>query len=95
MLTELGEIQPEAILLSSDSCDEERGTAELDTLRALNVLCPQAPILTVVEPMRDALGTLSPPIDARPRRQAPLVHNRVEELLRANLGIPCVRASLT
>ena len=95
MLTELGEIQPEAILLSSDSCDEKRGTAELDTLRALNVLCPQAPILTVVEPMRDALGTLSPPIDARPRHQAPLVHNRVEELLRANLGIPCVRASLT
>lgn len=25
MLTELGEIQPEAILLSSDSCDEKRG----------------------------------------------------------------------
>jgi hypothetical protein len=81
--------------LVRDSCDEKRGTAELDTLRALNVLCPQAPILTVVEPMRDALGTLSPPIDARPRHQAPLVHNRVEELLRANLGIPCVRASLT
>ena len=48
MLTELREIQPEAILLSSDSCEEKRGTAELDTLRALNVLCPQAPILTVV-----------------------------------------------
>ena len=95
MLTELREIQPEAILLSSDSCEEKRGTAELDTLRALNVLCPQAPILTVVEPMPDASCTLSPPVDARPSHQAPRGHNRVEELLRANLGIPCVRASLT
>ena len=95
MLTELGEIQPEAILLSSDSCEKERILAEFDTLQALNVLCPQAPVLTVAEPMPAASSTLSPPVDARPSHHAPLVHNRVEELLRANLGIPCVRASLT
>ena len=95
MLTELGEIQPETILLSADPCDEERGTAEFDTLRALNVLCPQAPVLTVAEPLRDASGALSPPIDARASRPTPPAHNRVEELLRATLSIPCVRASLT
>ncbi len=95
MLTELGEIQPEAILLSSDSCDEKRGTAEFDTLGALNVLCPHAPVLTVAERMRDASDALSTPIDARASGEIPPVHNRVEELLRATFGIPCVRAALT
>ena len=95
MLTELREIQPEAILLSSDSCEEEREAAELDTLRALNILCPQAPVWTVAEPTRDPSVALSPPIAARASRLTPPVHHRVEELLRATLGIPCVRASLT
>ena len=95
MLAELGEIQPEAILLSSDSCEEEREAAEPETLRALNLLCPQAPVLTVAEPTRDPSGALSPPIDARASHQTPAGNHRVEELLRATLGIPCVRASLT
>ncbi|MBL8070189.1 MAG: hypothetical protein JNM35_03740 [Nitrospira sp.] len=95
MLTDLVEIQPEAILLSSDSCEEEREAAESDTLRALNILCPQAPVLTVAEPTRNQPGALSPPIDAHASPQTPPVHHRVEELLRATLGIPCVPASLT
>lgn len=95
MLTELREIQPEAILLSSDSCDEQQGTAAFDTLRALNDLCPQASVLTVVEPVRDTVVALSPPQDARQGRPTPLAHHRVEELLRAQLGIPCIHASLT
>ena len=95
MLTDLREIQPEAILLSSDSCDEQQRTAEFDTLRALNALCPQTPVLTVVEPVRDAVVALSPPQDARQSRPAPLAHHRVEELLRAQLGIPCIQTSLT
>lgn len=94
MLAELGEIQPEAILLSPDSCDEERGTAEFDTLRAINVLCPQAPVLTLAEPRHEVSAPLSPPIDSLQSRPTPLAQNRVEELLRAKLGIPCVRASL-
>ncbi len=93
-LTELREIQPDAILLSSDSRDEQQGTAEFDTLRALNDLCPQASVLTVVEPVRDAVVGLSPQ-NARQGRPTPLADHRVQELLRAQLGIPCIHASLT
>ena len=95
MLTELREIQPEAILLSVDSGDEQERIAELDSLRALNDLWPQTPVLTVVEPVGDAAVALSPPQDARQSLPTPLAHHRVEELLRAQLGIPCIYASLT
>ncbi|MDR4479201.1 MAG: hypothetical protein R3B37_05560 [Nitrospira sp.] len=95
MLTEIGDIQPEAILLRSGSCNEERRTAQSDTLRALHIIYPEAPVLTVAEQLRDAPDALSTPIDARASRETSPVHHRVEELLRATLNIPCVRASLT
>jgi len=95
MLTELREIQPEAILLSVDSGDEQERIAELDSLRALNDLWPQTPVLTVVEPVGDAAVALSPPQHARKSLLTPLAHHRVEELLRAQLDISCIYASLT
>lgn len=91
MLAELREIQPEAILFRPDSREEDGETLKGDTLRAVNTICPQASVLTLVPPLQDPSVTLSPPRDSSHMPATPFAQNRVQELLRTSLGIPCIR----
>ena len=50
MLADIGEMQPGAILLSADPCDEERGSDGDATLQVVRTLCPQAPVITLTKP---------------------------------------------
>lgn len=92
ILAQLGEIQPEIILLSQDLPGGRLPTAGIDTLRAVNTLCPQAPVLTLSRPMPgNTTGTLcSSEIPTAPPPPA-LQQHCVEDVLRARLGIPCMR----
>ncbi|GAB1723555.1 MAG: hypothetical protein GDA65_08915 [Nitrospira sp. CR1.1] len=91
-LAQLGEIQPEAILLSQDSRDSRRDTLGVDALRTVTALCPQAPVLALTHPQPRTMSRISQSIDTLPAGSTnpPLEHS-VEEVLLATLGIPCVR----
>ncbi|MCW5798568.1 MAG: hypothetical protein KIT40_08710 [Nitrospira sp.] len=91
-LAQLGEIQPEAILLSHESGGSHRDTPGIDALRTINALCPQAPVLALTQPLHQALNGASPSIDtlsAGPTR--PPLEHPVEAVLLTTLGLPCVR----
>lgn len=91
-LAQLGEIQPEAILLSQDSGDSRRDTLGVDALRTVTALCPQAPVLALTHPQPRTMSRISQPIDTLPAGSTnPLLEHSVEEVLLATLGIPCVR----
>ena len=93
MLEEIKELQPETILIGPEACDHEGSTLQLDTLRALCLLCPQTSILGVIEPLPlDGSPTsLLSPTDLSEKRPLPWILPRVEDLLQARLGMPCVR----
>ncbi|MGC3976392.1 MAG: hypothetical protein QM771_18700 [Nitrospira sp.] len=91
-LEELGEIRPEAILFSHDSGGSHRPSPGLDALRALNALCPQAPVLALTEPVHPSLSGVSQSIDTLSAESAsPPLEHPVEKVLLTTLGIPCVR----
>ncbi|MBS0170192.1 MAG: hypothetical protein JSR62_07520 [Nitrospira sp.] len=92
-VAQLNEIQPEMILLSQDASDTQQPVAGVDTLQVINRLCPQAPVLAL---NRTTPGTMP----GATQRSAPLTpipplptlqNNVVEDVLRAQLGIPCMR----
>ncbi|MCC2642442.1 MAG: protein of unknown function, putative Response regulator [Nitrospira sp.] len=91
MMDEIGEIQPDAILLSSDASVEERARQAAETIRIVNTLCPQAYVLALAEPRQKCRDHQLLQTTPSPKRPTPLVQNRVEELVRAKLGIPCAR----
>ena len=86
MLTELDEMQPEAILFSPDSCDRQRAS-----LRAIQSLCPETSVLSLLEPLENAAVISATPIDAPARRPHPSGSQSVEQWLRVRLSVPCVR----
>ncbi len=91
MLDDLSELQPGAILLSSDPQDHEIDRNETETLRTVKALCPGAPVITMTKPGQDmfvGLGSKRCAADGGP--VTPEI-NREEELLRTELGIPCAR----
>ncbi len=90
-LAQLGEIQPEAILLSQDFGGAERNRTGVDALRTVNMLCPQAPVLTLTQPLHHAWTGLPQSIDSLAAGSIPPLEHPVEEVLLATLGIPCVR----
>ena len=91
-LPQLGEIQPEAILLSHDSGGSLRDAPAMDALRTVNALCPQAPVLALTPSLRSPLSGVSQSIDALPTEPAGLPREHpVEKVLLTTLGIPCIR----
>lgn len=91
-LAQLGEIQPEAILLSQDSGRSHRNSPGMEALRTVNALCPQAPVLALSQPLHQALSGVSHSTDTLcDRSTSPHSEHPVEEVLLATLGIPCVR----
>ena len=86
MLTELDEIQPEAILFSPDWRDRERAS-----LQAIQSLCPKTSVLSLLGPSENAPVISATPIDTPERRPNPLGSQPVEQWLRARLSMPCVR----
>jgi hypothetical protein len=86
ILTELGEIQPEAILFSPDSCDDEH-----PSLRSIQSLCPEASVLSLLEPLEAVTVLPTTPTDASQKVPNPFQSQPVENYLRARLGMPCVR----
>ena len=91
-LAELGEIQPEAIVFSHDSGGSHRGTPEMDALRTVNALCPQAPVLALTQPLGQTVSGVSrasAPLSTDP--PSPPQEHPVEAVLLTTLGIPCVR----
>ncbi|MEX5218928.1 MAG: hypothetical protein AB7G68_20970 [Nitrospiraceae bacterium] len=91
ILDDLSEMQPDAILLSPEPCDHGIAGEETETLRTVKALCPLAPVITVRKPAQDALPEPSSPHGACGGGSRPSTVNRVEELLRTQLGIPCAR----
>lgn len=91
-LGQLGEIKPEIILLSQDSSDGDPQGACIDTLRAVNALCPLAPVLTLNRPMSEHAAGLPYPSDIFTSPPPPtLQEHQVEDVLCTHLGIPCMR----
>ena len=90
-LGQLREIQPDAILLSHDSGDQPRSSSADGTLRAVNALCPQAPVLTLTYTHHSARTDVTRLISAPPADSIAHPGHRVEDILRSMLGIPCVR----
>ena len=91
MLGDLSEMQPGAILLSSDPRDQEVSGNGVDTLQAVKALCPGAPVIALIKPRQDTFaGFRSKGRGANDWPSSSEI-NRVEELLRAKLGIPCAR----
>lgn len=91
MLEDLSEMQPGAILLSGDPCDGEPDSDGDATLQAVKSLCPQAPVITLRKPGQTALTSMRLQKRTHEGRSKPIAPNRVEELLRTKLGIPCAR----
>lgn len=91
MLEDLSEMQPGAILLSADPCDEEQGSDGDATLQVVKSLCPQAPVITLTKPGQAAFAGRRSQKRTTEERSKPIASNRVEELLRTKLGIPCAR----
>lgn len=91
-LAQLGEIQPEVILLSQDASDTQQPVAGIDTLQIVNRLCPHAPVLALNRSPERTLPIAAQrsAIPPTPPRLA-LQNNVVEDVLRAQLGIPCMR----
>ena len=89
-LGQLGEIQPEAILLSHDSGASRREPPGVDALRTVNALCPQAPVLALTQPLH--FSGISQSTDTLYAESAsPPLEHPVEAVLLTTLGIPCVR----
>jgi DNA-binding NtrC family response regulator len=91
MLEDLGEMQPGAIVLSSDPCDGEWGSDGDATLQEVRTLCPEAPVITLTKPGQAASAGMRLQKRTLEGRSKPMAPNRVEELLRTKLGIPCAR----
>lgn len=91
-LAQLGEIQPAIILLNQDSSDGHPPSAGIDSLRIISRFCPQAPVLTLNR-SRNAHRTASLQSSDLPSSPPPpaLQQHCVEDVLRAQLGIPCMR----
>ena len=90
-LAQLREIQPDAILLSHDSDELPRSSSAEGTLRAVNALCPQAPVLTLTHTQRSVRTYIARSISPPPSDSIAHPGNRVEDILRSMLGVPCVR----
>lgn len=89
---QLGEIQPDAILLSHDSGGSHRETPGVDALRTVTSLCPQAPVLALTRPLHPVLSGACPSTDTLAAQSAtPPLKHPVEQVLLTTLGIPCVR----
>ena len=91
ILDDLSEMQPDAILLSPEPWDHGILGEETETLRTVKALCPLAPVISVMKPAQDTLPGPSSTHGACDGRSRPSTVNRVEELLRTQLGIPCAR----
>lgn len=91
MIDNLGEVQPGAILLHADSYDRRLAEQGSETLQAVKALCPQAPVLTLTKPAQDTVTRAQSRQLAFAKRPADVPPNRVEDLLRTQLGIPCAR----
>lgn len=90
ILDDLSEMQPGAILLSSDPWNRENTDNQRETLRTVKALCPQAPVISLMKPKHDTLTGFGTTQGAAGDYSGPR-GNRVEELLRTRLGIPCAR----
>lgn len=90
ILDDLSEMQPGAILLSSDPWNRDNTDQHRETLRTVQALCPQAPVISLMKPEHDTLTGFASAQDAAGDYSRPRV-NRVEDLLRTRLGIPCAR----
>ena len=90
ILDDLSEMQPGAILLSSDPWNRENTDNQRETLRTVKALCPQAPVISLMKPKHDTLTGFDSTQDDAGDYSGPR-GNRVEELLRTRLGIPCAR----
>ena len=91
ILDDLSEMQPDAILLSPEPWDHGIAGEETETLRTVKALCPLAPVISVMKPAQDTLPGRSSTHGACDGGSRPSTVNRVEELLRTQLGIPCAR----
>jgi len=91
MIEDLSEMQPGAILLSTDPCDGEWSSDGDATLQVVKSLCPQAPVITLTKPGHTASAGMRLQKRTTEGRSTPVAPNRVEELLRTKLGIPCAR----
>jgi DNA-binding NtrC family response regulator len=91
MLKDLREMQPGAILLSSDPSDQEREDSGAETLQTVKALCPHVPVITLMKPAQDHRAEFRALRgNGISRSEAPQV-NRMEELLRGKLGVSCSR----
>jgi hypothetical protein len=93
MLGDLSEMRPGAILLGSDPQDQEIAGNGAETLRAVKTLCPETPVMTLMKSRRDTFAEFRSRSKGRGADDCSSSSktNRVEELLRAKLGIPCAR----
>jgi DNA-binding NtrC family response regulator len=91
ILHDLSEMQPDAILLSPGLWDQGIAGNETETLRTVKALCPEAPVISVMKPVHDTSTGLRSKRGASGNCAEPSKINRVEELLRTQLGIPCAR----
>lgn len=91
MLEDLDELKPDAILLSSDPRDQDKGGQGADTLQTVKALYPQLPVMTLMKPGGDRFIQVRAQESHRTTRPVSAQINRVEELLQGTFGISCAR----
>jgi DNA-binding NtrC family response regulator len=89
MLPELSEMQPGAILLSSDVRAQEGDAAVAETLQAVKALCPRAPVINLMKPRHDRFPELFS--QRASAGDAATKSARMEAFLQGKLGISCAR----
>jgi hypothetical protein len=90
MLEDLGELKPDAILLSSDPWDREKSDNAAEALQTVKALCPEVPVLTLMRPGRDGFTEFPSENNQRTGTTSPRI-NPVEELLHGKLGVRYAR----
>jgi DNA-binding NtrC family response regulator len=88
MMDDLGEMQPGAILLSSDPSDQEKADGT-ETLEAVKALYPDVAVMTLTKPGQERFAARRLQGGNAMTRATPPQFTRVAELLQGKLGIRC------
>ncbi|QOJ36509.1 MAG: hypothetical protein HRU82_16840 [Nitrospira sp.] len=91
MMEDLGELQPGAILVRAGSDDATDRVPDSDTLRALKALCPDAPVLSLLQPTGNLSSSDRSVAPSQKSSDHACLGRPLEEVLRTTWGIRCER----